>query len=155
MEGGLRHLARGLHLLLAATVAGAVAGVAVGLVLLIDQPLGPYASALNIIGLTALLGLLLAAPIALLCGGLLRVVIRAQALYGSTTLLFVAAGALAGAMFLPLFGLLIDGNGPQAFWDATLMTALAGASGALAYRLAMPPIRPRSPTPHPRSAADS
>ncbi len=110
---------------------------------MIAEPLGANGNYLGALAFTALLGFIFTAPLALLCGGLLCLLIRGRDWQEGTTALFIAAGSLAGLLFFPLFALYVDGRLPELFFEPTLVMVLAGIFGALAYRFVMPPIERR------------
>jgi hypothetical protein len=132
-----------LRLLLASAFAGAVTGIVLGITQIIKHPLGPGGDLTSVLGFSALLGLVFAGPHALLCGGLLRLLIRARGLQQSSTAIFLLAGVIGGVLFVPLAIIVTGGVWLPVPFEPMLFAAFGGLCGALAYRLLMPPISSR------------
>lgn len=132
-----------LWLLFASAASGTVTGLTLGIVAVIEAPLGPAGDLVAVLAFCSLLGLILAGPYALVCGGLLRLLIRARGLQRAATPIFLVAGAIAGTMFVPLTIIATDGAWRPVPFVPLLMAAFSGLCGTLAYLFLMPPIQTR------------
>jgi hypothetical protein len=130
-------------LLVASAAVGAVTGLALGIVAIVELPLGPSGDLPAALGFSALLGLLFAGSYALVCGGLLRLLIRARDRQASQTAIFLLAGVLGGGLFVPLATILTGGVWRPLPFEPVLLAASAVLFSALAYRSLIPPIQTR------------
>lgn len=127
-----------MQILLAALLAGVAAGLVLLVVQILDIPLGPGGSPFGVIAMAAAFGAMIGGPWALLCGGLVRLLVERRGWQEGATAVFAGFGLLGGLLFVTI---LFGANGATLHFNVLFAAALAGLAGGLAYRAVMPPIR--------------